>query len=154
MFVLVKASERVVNQLLTELDGMESRKNVFVVGATNRPDIIDAAMLRPGRLEKLLYVPLPSSDVREGDCSSSVVYILSFRIVRKFSRPSPKRDLAFLQKSISQQLRRMRVALAFLEQICLHSFVKRPWHPCRKHSRQDLALFLRLEKNMIFDIFF
>jgi ribosome biogenesis ATPase len=49
-----------VNQLLTELDGMESRKNVFVVGATNRPDIIDAAMLRPGRLEKLLYVPLPS----------------------------------------------------------------------------------------------
>ena len=41
-------SERVVNQLLTELDGLDSRKSVFVIGATNRPDIIDQAMLRPG----------------------------------------------------------------------------------------------------------
>ena len=57
-------SERVVNQLLTELDGMESRRNVFVIAATNRPDIIDAAMLRPGRLDKLLYVPLPSPSDR------------------------------------------------------------------------------------------
>ena len=53
-------SERVVNQLLTEMDGLESRRNVFVIAATNRPDIIDPAMLRPGRLDKLLYVPLPS----------------------------------------------------------------------------------------------
>ena len=52
-------SERVVNQLLTELDGLESRRSVFVIAATNRPDIIDPAMLRPGRLDKLLYVPLP-----------------------------------------------------------------------------------------------
>jgi ribosome biogenesis ATPase len=53
-------SERVVNQLLTELDGLDVRRDVFVLAATNRPDIIDPAMLRPGRLEKLLYVPLPS----------------------------------------------------------------------------------------------
>ena len=59
-----QASERVVNQLLTELDGLDARKNVFVVAATNRPDIMDAAMLRPGRLEKLLYVPLPTPDDR------------------------------------------------------------------------------------------
>ncbi|GMH98956.1 hypothetical protein TrST_g10971 [Triparma strigata] len=52
-------SERVVNQLLTELDGLDSRKTVFVVAATNRPELIDPAMLRPGRLDKLLYVPLP-----------------------------------------------------------------------------------------------
>lgn len=52
-------SERVVNQLLTEMDGLEERRNVFVVAATNRPDIIDPAMLRPGRLDKLLFVPLP-----------------------------------------------------------------------------------------------
>ncbi|KAG5501457.1 hypothetical protein JKF63_03286 [Porcisia hertigi] len=54
------SSERVVNQLLTELDGVEGRKDVYVIGATNRPDMIDPAMLRPGRLDKLLYVPLPS----------------------------------------------------------------------------------------------
>lgn len=53
-----------VNQLLTELDGMEDRKNVFVIAATNRPDIIDDAMLRPGRLDKILYVPIPTSEDR------------------------------------------------------------------------------------------
>jgi ribosome biogenesis ATPase len=53
-------SERVVNQLLTELDGLESRRSVFVIGATNRPELIDPAMLRPGRLDRLLYVPLPT----------------------------------------------------------------------------------------------
>jgi ribosome biogenesis ATPase len=58
------SSERVVNQLLTEMDGLESRKNVFVIAATNRPDIIDPAMLRPGRLDKMLYVSLPSPDAR------------------------------------------------------------------------------------------
>lgn len=58
------SSERVVNQLLTEMDGLEDRKGVFVIAATNRPDIIDPAMLRPGRLDKLLYVPLPSKDDR------------------------------------------------------------------------------------------
>lgn len=60
-----QVTERVVNQLLTELDGMEDRKNVFVIAATNRPDIIDNAMLRPGRLDKLLYVPIPTGDDRE-----------------------------------------------------------------------------------------
>ena len=58
------ATERVVNQLLTEMDGLEERRNVFVIAATNRPDIIDKAMLRPGRLDKLLYVPLPTKDDR------------------------------------------------------------------------------------------
>lgn len=58
------SSERVVNQLLTEMDGLEDRRGVFVIAATNRPDIIDPAMLRPGRLDKLLYVPLPSKDDR------------------------------------------------------------------------------------------
>jgi ribosome biogenesis ATPase len=52
-----QVSERVVNQLLTEMDGLEGRKQVFVIAATNRPDIIDPAMLRPGRLDKLLYSP-------------------------------------------------------------------------------------------------
>lgn len=58
-------SERVVNQLLTELDGLDSRRDVYVVAATNRPDMIDPAMLRPGRLDKLLFVPLPDPADRE-----------------------------------------------------------------------------------------
>ena len=47
------------------MDGLEERRGVFVIAATNRPDIIDPAMLRPGRLDKLLYVPLPTKEDRQ-----------------------------------------------------------------------------------------
>ena len=53
------ASERVISQLLTELDGIESLQNVVVIAATNRPDILDPAVLRPGRFDRLIYVPAP-----------------------------------------------------------------------------------------------
>lgn len=55
-----QSSSRLVNTLLTEMDGMTGRKQVFVIAATNRPDMIDPAMLRPGRLDKCLYVDLPN----------------------------------------------------------------------------------------------
>ncbi|NXD10506.1 NVL protein, partial [Nothocercus nigrocapillus] len=58
------ASVRVVNQLLTEMDGLETRQQVFIMAATNRPDIIDPAILRPGRLDKTLYVGLPPPEDR------------------------------------------------------------------------------------------
>jgi transitional endoplasmic reticulum ATPase len=58
------AADRVINQLLTELDGLEARKTVFTVGATNRPDIIDPAIMRPGRLDQLVYIPLPDEPAR------------------------------------------------------------------------------------------
>jgi transitional endoplasmic reticulum ATPase len=57
-------TDRVVAALLTELDGVEALRNVVVVGATNRPDLIDPALLRPGRLERLIYVPPPDADGR------------------------------------------------------------------------------------------
>jgi len=53
------AGDRVINQILTEMDGVGAKKNVFIIGATNRPDIIDPAILRPGRLDQLIYIPLP-----------------------------------------------------------------------------------------------
>lgn len=56
--------DRVLNQLLTEMDGINAKKTVFVIGATNRPDIIDPAMLRPGRLDQLIYIPLPDASSR------------------------------------------------------------------------------------------
>ena len=59
-----ESSARVVNTLLTELDGLEPRKQVFVIGATNRPDILDPAMVRPGRLDKLIYIDLPNAEER------------------------------------------------------------------------------------------
>ncbi|KAJ6672339.1 AAA-FAMILY ATPASE [Salix viminalis] len=58
------AADRVLNQLLTEMDGMTAKKTVFIIGATNRPDIIDPALLRPGRLDQLIYIPLPDEASR------------------------------------------------------------------------------------------
>ncbi|MEU4691667.1 AAA family ATPase [Actinoplanes sp. NPDC023714] len=57
-------ADRVVAALLTELDGVEDLRNVVVIGATNRPDLIDPALLRPGRLERLVYVPPPDGEAR------------------------------------------------------------------------------------------
>jgi len=80
------AADRVMNQLLTEMDGIGAKKNVFIIGATNRPDIIDTALMRPGRLDQLLYIPMPDYDSRLG-------------ILRATLRKSPvskEVDLAYL----------------------------------------------------------
>jgi transitional endoplasmic reticulum ATPase len=57
-------TDRVVAALLTELDGVETLRNVVVIAATNRPDLVDPALLRPGRLERLVYVPPPDAAAR------------------------------------------------------------------------------------------
>ena len=80
------AGDRVLNQILTEMDGMNSKKNVFIIGATNRPDQIDSALLRRGCLEQLIYVPLPD----EPSCLSI------FKAALNKSPASPEANLAFL----------------------------------------------------------
>src|SRR5436305_1636458 len=65
-------TDRVVAALLTELDGVESLHDVVVIGATNRPDLIDPALLRPGRLEKLVYVPPPDAEARTAILTAAV----------------------------------------------------------------------------------
>merc|ERR1712127_783643 len=60
-----EAGDRVINQILTEIDGVGARKNVFCIGATNRPDVLDPAVIRPGRLDQLIYIPLPDVKSRE-----------------------------------------------------------------------------------------
>src|SRR5881296_2371877 len=57
-------TERVISQMLTEMDGLEDLKGVVVIGATNRPDMIDEALLRPGRFDRLLEVPVPDREAR------------------------------------------------------------------------------------------
>ncbi|CAH2041131.1 unnamed protein product, partial [Iphiclides podalirius] len=69
---------RVVNQLLTEMDGIESREGVFVLAASNRPDIIDPAVLRPGRLDRVMYVGMPARDDR---------YDILRKLTKEGSRP-------------------------------------------------------------------
>ena len=59
-----RVTERMVNQLLTSMDGMEALENVVVIGATNRPDILDRALLRAGRFDRLVQIPVPDKDAR------------------------------------------------------------------------------------------
>ena len=63
--------DRVVASLLTELDGVEPLRDVVVLGATNRPDLIDPALLRPGRLERLVFVPPPDAEARKAILQAS-----------------------------------------------------------------------------------
>ncbi len=58
-------TERVVNQILVEIDGLEELNDVVVIGATNRPDLIDPALLRPGRFDRLILIPPPDKKARE-----------------------------------------------------------------------------------------
>jgi len=82
------AGDRVLNQILTEMDGMNAKKNVFIIGATNRPDQIDSALLRPGRLDQLIYIPLPDEVSR----------LAILKAALKKSPISQEVDLAFLAK--------------------------------------------------------
>ncbi|PRT53587.1 putative AAA domain-containing protein C16E9.10c [Wickerhamiella sorbophila] len=79
-----ESSSRVVNTLLTELDGVGDRNGIYVVAATNRPDMIDAAMLRPGRLDKQLFVELPEPEER-------------YEILKTVSRKAPLDDAVDLK---------------------------------------------------------
>ncbi len=83
------AGDRVLNQILTEMDGMNAKKNVFIIGATNRPDQIDSALLRPGRLDQLIYIPLPDEPSR----------LSILKATLKKSPIAPEVDLGFLAKS-------------------------------------------------------
>uniref|UniRef100_A0A7S3UCW8 Uncharacterized protein n=1 Tax=Picocystis salinarum TaxID=88271 RepID=A0A7S3UCW8_9CHLO len=82
------AADRVINQLLTEMDGMNAKKTVFIIGATNRPDIIDTALLRPGRLDQLIYIPLPDDASR----------LQIFKANLRKSPVAPDVDLTLLSK--------------------------------------------------------
>ena len=58
-------TDRIVNQMLAEMDGIQPLSNVVVIGATNRPDILDPALLRPGRFDRIIYVPPPDKETRK-----------------------------------------------------------------------------------------
>jgi transitional endoplasmic reticulum ATPase len=60
-----RMAERIVSQLLTEMDGLEDLNGVVVIGATNRPDIVDDALIRPGRFDRLLEILLPDNEARK-----------------------------------------------------------------------------------------
>ena len=83
-------SNRVVTQMLTEMDGIEGRKGVYIMAATNRQEIIDPAITRPGRLETILYVGLPPKKDREAILNA---------LTKKKTRPDFASDVSFAKLS-------------------------------------------------------
>jgi transitional endoplasmic reticulum ATPase len=80
-----KVTERIVNQLLSEMDGIEKLDKVIVIAATNRPDILDSALLRPGRFDSIVKIPMPSKEER-------------FEILKVHTREMPLADGVDLEK--------------------------------------------------------
>merc|ERR1712232_181788 len=114
------AGDRVINQILTEMDGMGSKKSVFIIGATNRPDIIDPAVLRPGRLDQLVYIPLPDVKSRR-------------QILTAVLRKSPvaeEVDMDFLAKTLEG------FSGADITEICQRAAIRRSASPSRRTSRE------------------
>lgn len=97
-----KERDRIINQLLASLDGVDKMKGVYVVGATNRPNAIDPALLRPGRLDRLIYVPVPAHQGR-------------FKILKVHTRNMPLGDDVDLEQ-ISKSA--MNYTGADLENLC------------------------------------
>jgi transitional endoplasmic reticulum ATPase len=119
------AGDRVINQILTEMDGMGSKKNVFIIGATNRPDIIDPAILRPGRLDQLIYIPLPDEPSRVGILKANL----------KKSPLSKEVDIDFLAKMTKG------FSGADLTEICQRA--------CKLAIRESIEVDIRREKERI-----
>jgi len=118
------ASDRVINQVLTEMDGMGAKKNVFIIGATNRPDIIDPAVLRPGRLDQLIYIPLPDEKSR----------LNIFKSALRKSPISKDVDLDFLAKTTHG------FSGADLQEICQRA--------CKLAIRESIEKDIRREREM------
>jgi transitional endoplasmic reticulum ATPase len=80
------AGNHILNQILAEMDGINAKKDAIIIGATNRPEQIDTALLRPGRLDQLIYIPLPDKAARLSILKANLKNI----------SVSPLVDLAFL----------------------------------------------------------
>mmetsp|Transcript_523 Transcript_523/g.1226 ORF Transcript_523/g.1226 Transcript_523/m.1226 type:complete len:281 (-) Transcript_523:403-1245(-) len=98
------ATDRVVNQLLTEMDGTEQNNLVYLIAATNRPDMIDRALLRPGRIDKLVFIPLPDKKEKISilkTISKKLVVLpyLNFSVLlKKYSIPLSGADIVSFSK--------------------------------------------------------
>lgn len=118
------AGDRVINQVLTEMDGVGAKKNVFIIGATNRPDIIDPAVMRPGRLDQLLYIPLPDQPSRMSILKANL----------KKSPIAPDVDLRFLADKTNG------FSGADLTEICQRA--------CKQAIRENIQKEIEREKEM------
>ena len=119
-----EAGDRVINQILTEIDGVGEKKSVFLIGATNRPDVLDPAVTRPGRLDQLIYIPMPDlksrlSIFRANLRNSPIAPDVSLEILAKVTQGFSGADITeicqraaknAIRQSIEADVERIRLA--------------------------------------------
>lgn len=111
------------------MDGMTAKKTVFIIGATNRPDIIDPALLRPGRLDQLIYIPLPDEESRLSILKaclrkSPVSKDVDLRALTRYTQGFSGADITEIcQRSCKYAIREN------IEKVCYHFLICQYWFP-------------------------
>jgi len=146
-----KVTERVLNQLLSEMDGLEELNNITVIGATNRPDMLDTAVLRPGRFDRILLVPGPAKDGR-------------LQILKIHTKNMPLAKNIDLKKIAEQtegyvgadleNLAREAAMLALRENIDIKQVGKKHFDEAMKKvgasvTERDMATYKKIEQNYL-----
>jgi SpoVK/Ycf46/Vps4 family AAA+-type ATPase len=102
----------VVNQILAEMDGMEELRGVVVLGATNRPDRIDPALLHPGRFDEVVYVPVPDYQTRQEIFRSHTARMALERAVKE-ATPSVTAEMEREYEKLARQVKQEAVRIGF-----------------------------------------
>jgi transitional endoplasmic reticulum ATPase len=138
------AGDRVMNQLLTEMDGVGAKKNVFIIGATNRPDIIDPALMRPGRLDQLIYIPMPDFEsrlsilracLRKSPINKDVDLSYLATVTEKFSGADlteicQRAAKLAIREDIMRNIERENIRKEAIAQVCTYTVLMFVWVVC------------------------
>jgi transitional endoplasmic reticulum ATPase len=146
-----KATERMVNQLLTEMDGLEELNDVVIVAATNRPDLIDAALLRPGRFDRIIMASVPDQEAREKILK---VHTSKMKIAKDVNLKTIAEKTEFYTGSDLSAIAREAAMIALREDINVKEVEKRHFDEALKKVRasvteKDLEKYKKIEENFL-----
>lgn len=146
-----KVTERVLNQMLAEMDGLEDLKDVLVVAATNRPDMLDPAVLRPGRFDKILLVNAPEE---EGRLNILKIHTKKMPIAKDVSLTDlAKKTIGYTGADL-EALTREAAILALRESIDAKTVTKKHFEEAMKRvkpsvSKPTIEVYKKIEENML-----
>ena len=146
-----KVTERVLNQLLAEMDGLEELHDVTVIGATNRPDMLDTALLRPGRFDRILLVPAPT---KEGRLQVLEIHTKKMPLAKDVDlNDLAERTDGFVGADL-ENLAREAAMLALREDINTKIVSKRNFEEALKKVRpsvtkHDMEIYQKIEENYL-----
>ena len=146
-----KVTERVLNQLLSEMDGIEDMKDVLVVAATNRPDMIDPALLRPGRFDKILLVNAPTE---EGRLRILKIHTMNMPLARGISLQDLAKETEGFTGADLEALTREAAMIALREDLDAKTVKKKHFDSAREKvkpsvTKQSIEIYKKIEEQFL-----